>query len=271
MAFGCEYMITREELAKIKELRKINLYYAEKEYLQHIFLNATAKYPKSFVFKGGTCLRICYGLERASEDLDFNMNISLAKVRELVRKCLKDFELLNIKHSLYSKKEFAGNIRFEIRFEGPLFSGNPESTNTLKIDFNKAKVHYPVVKVVQKLFSDVPLFTLVVMDEREILAEKIRALIHRRESRDLYDLWILLSRNIGVDEKLVLLKLKEEKIDVAQFQLPSKQKYERDLKALVSLLPAYEQVVKEVMLHLEMIQCVKRLLYKRGTKRLFKK
>lgn len=60
-------MISLEELNEIKEKRKRSLYYEEKEYVQYIFLNAISKYSDSFVFKGGTCLRICFGLERASE------------------------------------------------------------------------------------------------------------------------------------------------------------------------------------------------------------
>jgi len=71
-------MISRQELAEIKERKKTNLYYEEKEYLQYIFLNAISKYD-NFVFKGGTCLRICYGLERASEDLDFHLRLDCIK------------------------------------------------------------------------------------------------------------------------------------------------------------------------------------------------
>ena len=181
-------MISLKELSEVKEKRKTNLYYAEKEYLQYIFLNSISKYTDNFIFKGGTCLKICYGLERASEDLDFSTNLTLIKIKEIVNKCLKDFDLLNIKYKIYSEKEFEGNLRIEARFEGPLFIEKQSSTNTLKIDFNKRKVKNKIVKVVQKLFSDVPLFTLVVLSEEEILAEKIRSLINRRESRDLYDI-----------------------------------------------------------------------------------
>ncbi|MEK6934608.1 MAG: nucleotidyl transferase AbiEii/AbiGii toxin family protein, partial [Nanoarchaeota archaeon] len=133
-------MISLEELKEIKEKRKTNLYYEEKEYLQYIFLNAISKYSNNFVFKGGTCLRICFDLERASEDLDFSTALNKKEIKKIVYKCLKDFELLNINYRIYSEKEFKGNLRIEARFEGPLFSGNPSSTNTLKIDFNKQKV-----------------------------------------------------------------------------------------------------------------------------------
>src|SRR3989344_2914833 len=98
-------MISIEELNQIKEKRKSTLYYEEKEYLQYIFLNAISKYFENFVFKGGTCLRICYGLERASEDLDFSTAINPKETKSIVKKCLKDFEFLNINYKIYAEKE----------------------------------------------------------------------------------------------------------------------------------------------------------------------
>jgi len=239
-------MITREELNEVKEKKKTNLYYEEKEYLQYIFLNAISKYPDHFIFKGGTCLRICYGLERASEDLDFSTNLNIKEIKEIVKKCLKDFELLNISYKITAEKEFEGNLRIEARFEGPLFSGNPASTNTLKIDFNKQKVKNKAVRVVSKLFSDVPLFTLVVLEEREILAEKIRSLINRKQPRDMYDIWMIRNKGVELDKKLILEKLKEEKSKISKLQIPSKEEYERDLKNLITALPTYEQVYEQI-------------------------
>lgn len=240
-------MISIEELNAIKEKRNTNLYYGEKEYLQYIFLNAISKYHEGFVFKGGTCLRICFGLERASEDLDFSTNLSINELRKIVNKCLRDFDLLNIKYKVYAEKEFEGNLRFEIRFEGPLFVGKNSSTNTLKIDFNHVKVKNRIVKVIQKLFSDVPLFTLVVLEEKEIFAEKLRALINRSESRDLYDIWMLLNKGVEIDKELIINKLKEENSNLDQLKIPSEKEYKRDLKYLINYVPPYEQVKKEVL------------------------
>ncbi len=240
-------MISLEELNKIKELRKTNLYYEEKEYLQYIFLNAISKYGDNFIFKGGTCLKICYGLERASEDLDFNTNLNISKIEEIIYKCLKEFDLFNISYEIYAKKQFKENLRIEIRFKGPLFTGKSHSTNTLKIDFNKSKIKYKIVKVVQKLFSDTPLFTIVVLDEKEILSEKIRALINRGEPRDFYDIWILINKKVEIDKYLIYEKMKEEKSEFFNLKLPTKEEYEINLKNLLNNLPDYEQVKKEVL------------------------
>ena len=178
--------------------------------------------------------------------MDFSTNFSIKEIKKIVKECLKDFDLLNIKYKTYSEKEFEGNLRIEIRFEGPLFKGNKSSTNTLKIDFNKQKAENKITKVVQKLFSDVPLFTIIVLDEKEILAEKIRALVNRKESRDLYDLWILLNQNIEIDKKLLFKKLKEENSKIKDLNFPLEEEYVRDLKELVGNLPDYKQVIKEV-------------------------
>lgn len=239
-------MITLEELNVIKEKRKTNLYYEEKEYLQYIFLNALSHHAEDFIFKGGTCLRLCFGLERASEDLDFSTNLSINEIKEVVRSSLKDFSLLNINYKIYAEKEYQGNLRMEMRFEGPLFLGQLSSTNTLKIDFNHGKVYYKKAAVISKLFSDIPIFTLLVMEEKEILAEKIRTLINRAEPRDLYDLWMLLKKGGKIDKNFLSLKLKEEGSEISALRFPSKEEYERDLKNLLSYLPSYEQVKKEV-------------------------
>lgn len=239
-------MITKEELQKIKEQHKTNLYYAEKEYLQYIFLHALAKYEGMFVFKGGTCLHICYGLQRASEDLDFNTLLPISDVRTIINTCLKDYELLNIPHEIYTEKEYEGNKRFEIRFKGPLYNGNKESSNTLKLDFNKKAVKHTVVKVIPQLFSDIPLFTIVSLAEHEILAEKIRALLSRGAPRDAYDVWILLQKHVKIDQKLLSEKLHEKHITKTKIQFPDEKTYMRDLKQLLNSVPPYKQVKEEV-------------------------
>ncbi|MBI2629658.1 nucleotidyl transferase AbiEii/AbiGii toxin family protein [Candidatus Pacearchaeota archaeon] len=244
-------MISKEELVLLKQKRKISLYYLEKEYLQHIFLNAISKYGDSIVFKGGTCLRLCYGLERASEDLDFSSSLSVSKLKEVINKCLKSFESLGIEHFDLIEKESEGSIRFEIKFKGVLFNGNLNSANNLKIDFNKNKVFFKTAIVVNQVFSDIPLFVIVALAEKEILAEKIRAIANRKQARDLYDLWILLGKKVEIDKKLIDKKLKEENVNIKNITFISREAYETDLKNLVDYIPDYEQIKKEIVKFLE--------------------
>jgi predicted nucleotidyltransferase component of viral defense system len=53
---------------------------------------------------------------------------------------------------------------------------------------------------------------------KEILAEKIRALIIRGKGRDVFDLWYLLSKRIVIDWNLVNLKMSfyDKKTDVKE-------------------------------------------------------
>lgn len=245
-------MISREELERVKEKRGTNLYYAEKEYLHYVFLHAIARHG-GFVFKGGTCLRICYGMERASEDLDFSTRLDSGGMRTVFAECMREFEHLNIGHEKPVEKEFGGNVRFEVRFRGPLYSGDRKSTNTLKIDFSRAAVKKVVPKVAPRLFSDIPVFTLNALDEGEILAEKVRALAARGQPRDLYDVWMLLQLGVQIDRALLKEKLAEGDNSLQSVRFPGKSEYELDLGNLLPHLPAYDHVKKDVEAELERI------------------
>lgn len=238
-------MISREELERMKDKRGTNLYYAEKEYLQYVFLHALSR-QEGFIFKGGTCLRICYGMERASEDLDFSTQLDTSGMRAAFAECVKDFDRLNIIHEKPVEKEFKGNVRFEVRFRGPLYDGDRKSTNTLKIDFSRSAAKRVVPKVAPRVFSDIPVFTLNALDEAEILAEKVRALAARGQPRDLYDVWMLLQAGVKTDKALLKEKLAEGHNSLQGVRFPDKGEYESDLKDLVPLLPNYGHVKKYV-------------------------
>ena len=63
-------MLNREELQDTPI--DFNLYQKEKDYLQHIILaRIYSRINSQLVFKGGTSLQKCMGLNRFSEDLDF--------------------------------------------------------------------------------------------------------------------------------------------------------------------------------------------------------
>ena len=45
------------------------------------------------------------------------------------------------------------------------------------------------------------------MDPKEIMSEKIRALMTRTKARDLYDIYFLVRKNVKLDTQLVAKKL----------------------------------------------------------------
>lgn len=71
---------------KPSSTNKSNLYFRSliKEFLQVYVLNfiyLNSLYSKVFIFTGGTCLRHCFGLNRLSEDLDFDITQSVDMVK----------------------------------------------------------------------------------------------------------------------------------------------------------------------------------------------
>jgi len=69
-------------VAKTRQQNKTNVYTRSllKEYLQTYVLNfiyLNPEYNRNFIFTGGTCLRRCFGLNRLSEDLDFDLETSV--------------------------------------------------------------------------------------------------------------------------------------------------------------------------------------------------
>ena len=75
-----------------------------KEYIQHLVLNLIYNHKdfKKLVFKGGSCLRICYNLPRLSEDLDFDYD---QKTFKTLLPYLEDFLSKEIKGKYFSKLE----------------------------------------------------------------------------------------------------------------------------------------------------------------------
>jgi predicted nucleotidyltransferase component of viral defense system len=85
-------------------------------------------------------------------------------------------------------------------------------------------------------------FLVKVMDEREILAEKIIALNTRKKGRDLYDAWFLIEIGIEINKELLKKKSLLKKFN----NIVSKKEYEQDLKYLTRRLIPYEQLKQKI-------------------------
>src|SRR3989338_10452000 len=69
-------MISIETLEKLGRQYQMGVFpNIVREYFQHVFLSELYKLPNAekLLFKGGTALRIVYGSQRFSEDLDFSL------------------------------------------------------------------------------------------------------------------------------------------------------------------------------------------------------
>ncbi len=185
-----------------------NIGHAEKLYLQDIILHSVyQKATDEIVFKGGTALLKLYNLDRFSEDLDFTQNkeTNLSKIIEDSIRHLESFGA-EIEEKEVEKTQHTYKTRLGIK--GPLYTGERLPLAFIRIEINKkSKVEKSVNKRYTPIFSDVPAFDIVTLNEEEMLAEKIRALMTRTRPRDLYDIYHLLKKDVEINKDLVNKKL----------------------------------------------------------------
>ncbi len=243
-------MLTKDDLKEIARFTGLKPYQQEKHYIQTIILHAlSTSTANELVFKGGTALFFLYNMRRFSEDLDFTM-IQPFDISKIATAIKKDLELLGIPHHIDKIEENNISLSFRVSAEGPLYAKEIERCYVSVEISKREKVHHQSIKEIRSVYSDIPPFTLNIMDEKEIIAEKIRALLTRNYARDLYDLFFLLKKNISFDRTLINKKLsyynkKFNKRELKEKIGEKKEIWETELKPLVmGELPSFAEVEK---------------------------
>ena len=178
-------MITKSELIGIARLKGINNQgYAEKDYLLDIILFLLCKNMKQeLIFKGGTALSKIYKFERFSEDLDFS-EVKSINIDFLMKKVISDLSKFGIGAEISKMKEPFNSVLITLRIRGPLYDGRPQTLACIRVDINrKSKIETePFLSRIRSIYTEVPQFDVLVMQEKEILSEKIRAIITRNKA-----------------------------------------------------------------------------------------
>lgn len=243
-------MITKEELKIYANTKNLNLGQAEKDYYQNIVLFCVYRiYANEMVFKGGTALSKCYGLDRFSEDLDFTalMLFSTTKLKEQLNRFMKYEITENIVED--------NNLKITLNIYGPLYNGIKHSTCKLILDISYREeilVNPEIKKIITEY--EVPSFDVYVMNTEEILAEKIRAIMTREKARDIYDLYFLLAKKTKINKEIINQKLKYYNIiwDYEAFvkKIQNKEKiWNTELSQLITNVPDFKEVSKEIILN----------------------
>lgn len=221
-------MIDKNQLMSLSSFTQP--FQAEKDYIQELFLSTFYTNSYAVVFKGGTALSKFYGSSRFSDDLDFVLQ-DKELINTVIREVEKSIGTISNEYSTLVLRNRLDNdtIAFELSIRGPLF----ESLNKyqhLKVEINKkSSVVEPVAKLKGKgIYPDLKPYLALVLDEKEILAEKVEALLFRRvvKARDLFDLQFLLSKRVELEPSLVDRKMRESG------HVFSKDKLERRLSAI---------------------------------------
>lgn len=247
-------MLKYEELESAARLRRLSIQNAEKDYLQDILLFSIYSHlGKELVFKGGTCLYKVHKLNRFSEDLDFTLT-KILDVRKLTDFITTDFKLLNINCKVKEIKEHQKEIIARLLFNGPLYRGSKETQCFIPLNISmREQVEEAEKNLVYTFYREIPNFEVFSMSEKEILAEKVRAILTRQKPRDIYDLFFLLmEKNTKIDKNLIDKKLKLYNIDFEYRKFLDrieimKGLWESDLKNLViGTLPLFDSVKKNL-------------------------
>lgn len=193
---------------------------AIKEIMQEVVLNALYKagFFKKVAFYGGTALRIFYGLNRFSEDLDFsliepNPNFNLQTYFPIIEKEIKslglDFEINEKTKSTETAIKSAflkGNTQQLIIsfYNNAEYTKNIAKNNTIKIKFEIDTCPPPYANFEQKYKLLPSPYQVTVYDMPSLFAGKLHAVIcrswkNRIKGRDLYDYIFYLSKNTKVN------------------------------------------------------------------------
>lgn len=213
---------------------------AVKEVLQEVVLAALSKtdFFTQAAFYGGTALRIFYGMNRFSEDLDFSLlvandNFDISKyfkpIRDVVNSLGLNFEV--------SKSDKATSSAIDSAFikgntKETIISIFPDSSDSSRIIHNEkimirfeVDVNPPLYANTEIMFRLLPFpYQVRVYDNTSLFAGKIHAVIarswkNRVKGRDLYDYIYYLSLDTKVNLKHLEARLKQTKTIEEDFNL----------------------------------------------------
>jgi predicted nucleotidyltransferase component of viral defense system len=213
----------------------------EKELLHHDILRemSEAGLLTGLTFIGGTCLRVCYGSSRLSEDLDFTGGQNF-----------KRKDLANLGQVLTERLQTRYGL--PVTVSEPIKTGGRVSTWKLTIETRGSKRHLPAQRIhidicaipshdprpmmLRNLYGiDLGTAGLILQAQsrEEIIADKIIALAFREnrvKNRDLWDIAWLVQQGVALPAHLIPLKIQDHQRTEAEFV----QSIEERLEALKS-------------------------------------
>lgn len=231
-------MISQNELKKLTKKYKIHESIVAREFVQISFLKElyAESFSKEIFFKGGTAIRLLFGGQRFSEDLDFTVMLD---EKEFLHKIMLFFNKLEKRYpfSFKERKTLTGKT-FLLTADIPFFKNNI----FVKLDFSlRENVLQPTKNILETDYPVIMQSFIHSLSLDEILAEKIRAVLKRKKHRDLYDLWILQELGAEIDIELINKKLDyyNEKFEVGELKerlkLFSKDGFIKDLRPFVPI------------------------------------
>jgi predicted nucleotidyltransferase component of viral defense system len=228
-----------------------------KEYIQYLVLGLLYNQNryKKLVFKGGSCLRICYGLPRLSEDLDFDYDPKqfssdvLTELGKYLQKEIKNKYFAGVETKIQSQKRLY--LKFPFLYSLGLASRSESNKLYVKIEVSDKIEPYSsfeITPISQYGFN----FITQHYDLSSLMVGKINALLYRLwfkgkkqeidiKGRDFYDLfwfmqkkvepnWAMLKKTTGIKNQKELKTALVQRIK----KTVTTQKLNYDLKNFIS-------------------------------------
>lgn len=250
-------MLTKAQIQRIAQRHGVGMQIQEQDYIQHLILWLLYSRSQELIFKGGTALRLVYGGNRYSEDLDFNGPDDVAALQALWEEAVAGLKDFGVVAEVRNARTSSVGYSFDVSFRGPLYDGRDRSKGKVRVDVNRRTEEVETRReLVASEYDDVRPFVVTVLTVEHLLAEKVRALLVRGKPRDLYDIWLLLRQGVRPDPALIERKLALYEMawnpDALEEALERvRADWERDLRPLLPQFVPYEVARKGVAALLE--------------------
>ncbi|MBD3244583.1 MAG: hypothetical protein GF335_01170 [Candidatus Moranbacteria bacterium] len=222
----------KEELLK-ENIDFLTIRVFMKEFLQYNTLNAlySDNYSKQMIFYGGTCLRKLYGLNRMSEDLDFESthSLDLTNIEAILLQYFSSIKLDNVNSKIQNDDKTS---RITLKFE---------ILNMLDLSLNEKEKLHIKIEINDKITNEIGVIYTPIMNEgfsliakhydiSTLCAQKMAGCVERFflkgksgiefKGRDFYDLIWFMQKQVkpnpkkleeyGYNEESIMLALDEK-------------------------------------------------------------
>ena len=199
-------MIPKSEILEFATSHNLSPHVIEKDYALGWILAGINQHEigKTWVFKGGTCLKKCYfETYRFSEDLDFTLSDPSHIDASFLHSAFTDinkwiYEQTGIEFptdrmifDIYENPRGVMSCQGRLFYRGPTSPSSPKQMPRIKLDLSmdEVLVEPAILNAVTHSYSDAPKEGIHILcyNYAEVFAEKTRALGERTRPRDLYD------------------------------------------------------------------------------------
>jgi predicted nucleotidyltransferase component of viral defense system len=147
----------------------------------------SGKFLEGMIFTGGTMLRLCYGLNRFSLDLDFWLSKKLDIEDYFNRLC----EFMARYYTIKDSENKFYTMLFEVR--------SKDYPRSLKIEIRKKQERFRTsLAIAYSKYADIQVLVKCLSLD-EVMKSKIEAFLRRKEIRDVFDIEFLVKRGVELN------------------------------------------------------------------------